>query len=444
MTRDVDERLDPELEQLGRRLGAISVGQGPEMPARITRYAAQVAGVRTVGTGDGDLVMHRVKRPALLPRPGRAAFALGAMALVVAVGAAGLVALRPNGTTSSATGSASQGVPAQWGGLDWSDITATAFPASGAYNATPTSVAYWHGAYYANPGATLWSSADGATWHQIVGAPEAETIVATDDLLVLEGQGCATALSYTTDGRAWKAADLPLDGATCELMVSIAAAPSSVVAVVTQSPTMTSQTITTAVYRSTDGVTWMVPEMPADMASADRTTVMAGRSGLLAEGFVRDMSTLQQTNSGWVSSGTTGVWYSRDGASWQSSTVPDDVAQLLRVQAQGASLGDWFDASGADAVGRGYHSLDDRTWTPDSEPAAFSRDTLKLSSDGTWILAQTPGLTFYVSAGDGTWRQLANHGDTTGMSDGGQSWVLPAGVLYVADGHVFFGTPIQG
>ena len=171
---------------------------------------------------------------------------------------------------------------------------------------------------------------------------------------------------------------------------------------------------------------------------------MAGRSGLLAEGFVRDMSTLQQTNSGWVSSGTTGVWYSRDGASWQSSTVPDDVAQLLRVQAQGASLGDWFDASGADAVGRGYHSLDDRTWTPDSEPAAFSRDTLKLSSDGTWILAQTPGLTFYVSAGDGTWRQLANHGDTTGMSDGGQSWVLPAGVLYVADGHVFFGTPIQG
>jgi hypothetical protein len=445
MNRNLEDlNVDPELE---RRLRTIASHE-PEMPARIARYAADVAAERAERTSRGDLVLERVRRPGLVPRPGRVAFALASVAVVLAVGTAGLIALRPNTAANpaanSTTSSPSPEAPAVWGGLQWRDFSATAFPASGAYNATPTSVAYWHGAYYANPAATLWSSTDGARWHQVDGAPDAETIVATDDLLVLQGSGCATALNYTTDGQTWKAAELPLGGATCDGMLSIAATPVAVAVVVWQSPEMVSQTITTVMYRSTDGVTWTVPEMPADMAGADAPTVMAGRSGFLADGCVRDMSTLQVGNGYTYSSCTTGVWYSSDGSSWQKSTVPDSIAQLIRVQVHGGSLGDWVDASGAETTGKGYHSVDDVTWIADSEPATFSRQTLKLSSDGTWILAQTPGPTFYVSQGDGTWRQLVKSGDAEGMPDGGQSWVMPGGVLYIAGGHVFVGTPIPG
>ena len=247
MTRDMDESLDPELEQLGRRLGSIATGQGPEMPARITRYAAQVAGERSVGIGDSDLVMQRVRRPSLLPRSGRAAFALATVAMVAAVGAASLVALRPNATTST-----NPGAPAQWGGLQWRDITATAFPAVLVSGVSSSSIVYWHGAYYANPAATLWSSPDGVTWHKVQDAPGAIEMAATNDLLVLDDGGCTTAINYTTDVQNWNTAVLPLQGALCSGIASLAATPSAVVAVMEQ--IRPDNPLTAAVaYRSTDG-----------------------------------------------------------------------------------------------------------------------------------------------------------------------------------------------
>jgi hypothetical protein len=201
-------------------------------------------------------------------------------------------------------------------------------------------------------------------------------------------------------------------------------------------------------YRSSDGATWTESEVPADMATALHVGVAEGRAGFVARGLVPDPSSIQLNNHGGASwSGDTGFWYSPDGASWQRAAVPDDIGPSSSLvtntgpgpQVQRGSLGDWLEARG-----HGYRSVDDLTWIPDSKPASISGESLKISSDGSRILAQATGPMFYVSLGDGTWRQLVNGGVIDAMPDGGQSWVLPAGVLYVAGGHVFFGTPIQG
>jgi hypothetical protein len=437
MTRDKDLDLnsDPELESRLRTIAGVE----PEMPARISRFAAGVAGGRTAGVDDADLMMHRVRRPGLLPRPGRAAFALTALTLVLAVGAAGLVALRPSGRTGAATesatgvatASASYQVPDQWGGLEWLDVTAHAFPASWVTGGGPTSVVYWHGSYYANPATILWSSPDGVRWHQVEGAPGANVIAATDDMLVLDGPGCMTALNYTTDGQTWKAADLPLSaGVQCSLIPSFAATSSAVIVVMLQD--LPGGQYAQVPYRSTDGVTWTIPEMPGGSAVVGMLGVTAGRAGFLTAGAVN----VKPDGQGY--SFDRGFWYSADGLSWQTATLPADAPGLSTIPLQTGSLGDWMEAAD-----RGYHSLDDLTWTTDSMPADFSLETIKLTSDGSRILAQTPGPKFYVSRGDGNWRQLTS-GHSTGIVDGGQSWILPDGVLYIADGHVFFGTPTQG
>jgi len=443
MTRDndLDLNFDPELE---RRLRAIASVE-PEMPARISRFAAGVAGQQTVGVGD-ELMMQRVRRPGLLARPGRTAFALTALTLVLAVSAVGLVALRPSGrtgaatesATSSVTGTASYQVPDQWGGLEWLDVTAYAFPASWVVSGdsgTPTYVVYWHGTYYANPATILWSSPDGVRWHQVAEAPGANVIVATDDMLVLDGPGCTTAINYTTDGQTWKAADLPLSaGVQCSSIDGLAATSSAVIAVMSQA--LPGGQFAQVPYRSTDCVTWTVPEMPG-RSDVGMLGVTAGRAGFLAAGAV-NVQPLTGAGGGQGYSFDRGFWYSPDGLSWQTTTLPADAPGLSTVPLQAGSLGDWMEAAD-----RGYHSLDDQTWTTDSPPADFSLQSTKLSSDRSRILAQTPGPRFYVSRGDGNWRLLTS-GHSTGIVDGGQSWILPNGVLYIADGHVFFGTPTQG
>jgi hypothetical protein len=433
MTRDFD--LDPELE---RRLRNLAGGYEPETPARIRRFADDVAAGRAVEASSGALVMERVRRPALIPRPGKTALALAAVAVVVAVSVAGLVALRPNAATSSAGPQA----PAQWSGLSWRDVTATAIPPSWVSGDTPMTVVYWHGTYYANPATLLWSSPDGATWHRVEGAPGAFAVAATDDLLFVVDGSC-TPLSYTTDGQTWRTAGLR--SGECPGVSSLAATPSAVVAVVPEKSAASPLTVSVP-YRSTDGATWTKSEVPADMAAAIQVGVVGGRAGFLAQGNVPEPSSIEENNNGGYSwSGDWGFWYSRDGSSWRQTSVPDNIGTTISFvanvnpwpQLQRGSLGDWLEAHG-----RGYHSIDDLTWTPDRESASLSGEPLRVTSDGSRILAQTTGPTFYVSPGDGTWRHLVNAG--AAVPDGGRSWVLPAGVLYVAGGHVFFGTPIQG
>jgi hypothetical protein len=438
MTRDLDLNFDPELE---RRLRDIARAHEPEMPVRIGRYAADIAAGRAVRAVGGDLVMQRVRRPALIPRPGKTALVLATAAVVVAVGMAGLFALRPSVPASSANPQA----PDQWSGLAWRDVTARALPAGYVSGDTLLSIVRWHGTYYLNPGALLWSSPDGAKWHRVEGAPGAFAIAATDDLLFLVDGSC-TPLSYTADGRTWQTADLPAAGAECPAVSSLAATPSAIVAVIPENSPASPLTVSVP-YRSSDGATWTESEVPADMATALHVGVAEGRAGFLARGLVPDPSSIQLDNHGGASwSGDTGFWYSPDGSSWQQTTVPADVGPIGSYTAnmnpgplvQRGSLGDWLEASG-----HGYHSLDDLTWLPDSMPAAMSGGSLKITSDGTRILAQPAGPTFFVSLGDGTWQQLGSSG-VDALPDGGRSWVMPAGVLYIADGRAFFGTPIQG
>jgi hypothetical protein len=436
MTRDLDLNFDPELE---RRLRDIARAHEPEMPVRIGRYAADIAAGRAVRAVGGDLVMQRVRRPALIPRPGKTALALATAAVVVAVSVAGLLALRPSVPASSANPQA----PDQWSGLAWRDVTARALPAGYVSGDTLLSIVRWHGTYYLNPGALLWSSPDGAEWHRVEGAPGAFAIAATDDLLFLVDGSC-TPLSYTADGRTWQTADLPAAGAECPAVSSLAATPAAVVAVMSEGGLASLGA--SVPYSSTDGKAWTRSAVPSDMSTVTSLGVSQGRSGFLARGIVPDPSSVDVTQGGFTWSGEPGFWYSPDGSSWQQTTVPADVGPIGSYTAnmnpgplvQRGSLGDWLEASG-----HGYHSLDDLTWLPDSMPAAMSGGSLKITSDGTRILAQPAGPTFFVSLGDGTWQQLGSSG-VDALPDGGRSWVMPAGVLYIADGRAFFGTPIQG
>jgi hypothetical protein len=314
-------------------------------------------------------------------------------------------------------------------------------------------VVVWNGGLLADMAGSLWSSTDGQSWHLVAGAPTLTQLLSTGTWLMGttsvdmtcpmngEAQTCSTAggVSYSTDGSSWSQASVPWTG---RAIVGSAAANSAAVVLVSKNPLQEVNDPASAVtpYASSDGATWVKATVPADMAAATMASVTSTRAGFVVSGLVADPGGDQEV-SGENASGQFTVkgfqryWFSADGLTWSSY---DPGRQGWYGTVYSGSRGDTTWAPG-------MHSSDGLHWTPDE--TNLSQDAagmIQESSDGTEILFQGEGPVFMVGLGDGRWQRLQNGGDIGSLPRGGQSWVVPGGVIYDGGGRVYFGKAVTG
>jgi hypothetical protein len=446
MNHDDELDHDPDLES---RLRRISQDPEPQVSGRVHRYVQSVASGAEDSYGPARSKLRPLAGPRLLRMRKLVAITGLAAALVLAIAGTLLITtLRSNGPAATPRSAG------MWSALEWHDITSTAFPASsqpGSEGIGSGAVVAWKGSLLANPQGNLWSSTDGQTWRQLGNVPSVINLLATKDWLLgigLTRTPCigsspgicqdAGAIWYSADGVAWKKAQVPFTG---DLVVGDAA--NNTGAVVLASPKDTSDpwSSPTTPYASSDGATWTKATVPADMAGAIMANVTSTRAGFVISGFVADPAGNVEwgvTNaSGQLSlKGFERYWFSADGLAWSTYDPGPAIGQAMRVY--GGSLGDAMSP-----VFDGVHSADGLHWTRD-ETNLSPVGMIQESSDGTEILVQGEGPVFTVGLGDGRWQRLQNVGNIGSLPRGGQSWVVPGGVIYDGGGRVYYGKALTG
>jgi hypothetical protein len=448
MNHDDELDRDPDLES---RLHRISQDPEPQVSGRVYRYVQSVVSGAEDIYGPARSKLRPLAGPRLLRMPKLVAVTGLAAALGLAIAGTLLVTtLRPKAPAATPR------YAGMWSALEWHDITSTAFPASsqpGSEGIGSGAVVAWKGGLLANPQGNLWSSIDGQTWRQLGNVPSVLNLLATKDWLlgigltptpcqenspgICENPG---AIWYSADGVAWKEAQVPFTG---DLLVGYAA--NNTGAVVLASPYTDNSDPTsspTTPYASSDGATWAKATVPADLAGATMTTVTSTRAGFVISGFVADPAGSVELGGANASGqftvkGFERDWFSADGLAW-STYDPGPAAGHAGFRVYGGSLGDAMSP-----VFDGVHSADGLHWTRD-ETNLSPVGMIQESSDGTEILVQGEGPVFTVGLGDGRWQRLQNVGDIGSLPRGGQSWVVPGGVIYDAGGRVYYGKALTG
>jgi hypothetical protein len=132
-------------------------------------------------------------------------------------------------------------------------------------------------------------------------------------------------------------------------------------------------------------------------------------------------------------------WFSSDGVRWAGYDpwVGNSVGGAL-IDVYKGEMGDVLPMFG-------LRSADGLTWSQDAaDPSSQTSGATQFSSDGDRVIAQSDGPVFTVSFGDGNWHRLANVGSIGSLPRGGQSWVVPNGVIYDAGGRIYFGRALTG
>lgn len=442
-----DDELDRDLD-LESRLHRISQNPEPQVSGRVSRYVQSVASGAEDSAEPARSKLRPLAGPRILRMPKLVAVTGLAAALVLAIAGTLLIAtLRPNAPAATPRYSD------LWSALEWHDITATAFPAlsqPGSEGIGFGAVVAWKGRLFAETREQLWSSTDGQTWHPVAGAPATVNLLATKDWLLGIGLQCPVAVSltcasadsvwYSADGVAWKSVQAPFSE---DLVVGSAA--NNTGAVVLASPYTDNSDpglIPATPYASTDGATWAKATVPADMAGAVMATVTSTRAGFVISGFVADPA----GNVEWGGANASGqfsikgferYWFSVDGLAWSTYDPGPAVGQGGFGSVYGGSLGD--------AMSYSLHSADGLHWTRDeTDLSPHMSGMVQFSSDGSEILIQGEGPIFWASLGDGRWQRLQNGGDVGSLPRGGQSWVVPGGVIYDGGGRVYYGKAVSG
>jgi hypothetical protein len=447
-----DDELDRDFD-LESRLHRISQDPEPQVSGRVSRY------VQGVVSGAED--SHRPARAKLRPLAGPRLSRMPRLVAVTGLAAALVLAIAGTLLITTHRPNAPAATPKYsdlWSALEWHDITATAFPAlsqPGSEGIGSGAVVAWKGSLFADTREALWSSTDGQTWHPVAGAPALTGLLSTGSWLMgttwvdmtcptsVEGQTCSMAggVSYSTDGSSWKQASVPWSG---RAIIGSAAANSAAVVLVSENPSqgLSDPTSVTTPYASHDGATWAKATLPADMAGATMATVTSTRAGFVVSGFVADPA----GNVEWGGANASGqfsikgferYWLSVDGLTWSTYDPGPAVSQGGFGSVYGGILGD--------AMSYSLHSADGLHWTRDEIDLSMQMSGMvQFSSDGSEILFQGEGPDFWASLGDGRWQRLQNGGDVGSLPRGGQSWVVPGGVIYDGGGRVYYGKAVSG
>jgi len=436
-------------QDLEARLRRISAGPELDPPASVYRHLNEVA------NGDGTRSIDGVQLSRVRLGRGRSrarfagALAAVAAALVIAVSAAGLLVVM-RGPQATATWTlrpdAGQG---EWTGLEWHDITALAGGLAGGLAWSPSGkggVVRWRGGFAAVGGDyNLWLSSDGLTWKRAAGAPRFPGIVAVGGDLLAVGQdsgGHGPWLWRTTDGLTWTRISVPFDVSYARGLTAGGPGVVAVTNYINEFPVGLS-----GIYFSTDARTWAQATLPSDLAAAFDVFVYPFVDGFVAVGLVSDPNgSMSESISG--PSGTITVrersqdWISRDGMTWTTydPVVPSTEVQGTEPQMNGMQVGRLGAGDGR------IHSNDGgATWRADADQrpdcSPYCGQTV---SDGTRIVSAVSPAKFYLSEGDGHWRQLEQGGDVGSLPADGQMMLLPNGVLWIAGNRVYFGQALSG
>ncbi len=396
------------------------------------------------------------------------ALAALAAALIIVVGGTLLTAWHQGGAASPSLR------PDQWTGLEWHDITSTS---NGLYASDPWqsggifgsgSVVIWSGGLAAvGMEGGVWTSQDGRTWSRDAGAPDISSLAAVGGELVgfASSNVCPAGSSsapvctpqssewVSSDGVKWQPVVTPFDN---DVVLQVVTASGSLVIGATTSPGMAVGGFlgpNSAIYVTSDGLSWHKAEIPGDMADSS-VTIGSMRKGFVASGFLPD----PQGTVVWYAGGSpiatvTGFdrqWESPNGLTW--TAVPGDASgQSIPSHIYSGALGDSSLGNGS-PTDDSLHSTDDVTWQPDDDQIMQSINGIQpsstgldISADGRHILVEDGwNPTFFVTEGDGHWQELAQGGDIGSLPGGGPALVLPNGVLYQGGGRLFFGAAVSG
>ena len=360
--------------------------------------------------------------------------------LVVAGCAPSSVSNRPSPSVAPPTHSGN----GQWTGLQWRDVTATArdffshrAPPVQYLQYDPAGIVVWRGgmAMIGGVDRSVWISPDGLTWTKSPGAPAYAGLVGWNGTLAAGGfVNDEPGLWTSSDAVTWRKAPIRFDVSGCEQVgecLGLAAGPQGIIGVTTEGRISLMDPGTP--YLSTDGVTWTSRPLPED---ANQVAVNAFMNGFIAAGSVP----LAGASPG---SFAPRAWRSPDGVHW---TVYHAVRPGGTTNDQwpywGLS-GPWTIEEGPlGAEDQWMHSIDGVTWEEDTE---FIEGGAQMVSDGARIIgAQTWLSRFFLSEGDGHWRELEQGGDIAQLPAGGHAYLLPTGLLWVAGERVFFGQALSG
>jgi hypothetical protein len=452
---------DPDLE---RRLRRIAEDPEPPMPGRLYWFVARVPGDAAAGASEAG-----VGRDSVRPMPrrrwprkrSRVIAVVGVAAVVVAVIAAGT--LRHDvGPVSTPRGPLPSAPSLQWTGLNWHDVTSKA---DGLFAGGPAAVSFggvvsWSGGLVALASDGVWTSKDGQSWKHVAGSPTLSMLGEVGGKLIglgfvpstacpigaLPAGGCSQfGGAWTSDDAVtWRSVSVPFDGS---VIASLATHPNG--AIVVTYPAMAPPNSMAffqgpaTIYATVDGASWSRATVPDDLAnSIGGLSVSTFGKGYLVSGLVADPGGSDQTTDSLGIMTTVSVrhWSSPDGLTW-SLFEPHPADQPLWGQIYAGRLG-------YVAGFLGSHSSDGITWIsdpPDSSWFPNGGGQFQILGDGQRILVSLGwNPTFEVGFGDGHWQTLDQGGDIGTLPGGGQAYLLPDGVLYTANGRVFFGRALFG
>ena len=225
-----------------------------------------------------------------------------AAALIIVVGGTLLTAWHQGGAASPSLR------PDQWTGLEWHDITSTS---DGLYGSDPWqsggifgsgSVVIWSGGLAAvGMEGGVWTSQDGRTWSGDAGAPHISSLAAVGGELVgfASSNVCPAGSSsapvctpqssewVSRDGVKWQPVVTQFDN---DVVLQVVTASGSLVIGATTSPgTAVGGFLgpNSAIYVTSDGLSWHKAEIPGDMADSS-VTIGSMRKGFVASGFLPD------------------------------------------------------------------------------------------------------------------------------------------------------------
>jgi hypothetical protein len=266
--------------------------------------------------------------------------------------------------------------------------------------------------------AAVWSSTDAMSWRRQNDLPApagsiiSAAVVGQDgSVLAVGGSGPTAAAWRSTDGVTWTLNQLPTPrtdtGAgpgAAERLSAVAAIPGGYVAGgYVESATATR---TASLWRSPDGVTWTRAIVPIPGGSSEVTGIAAlGSSDLVAVGIAGDERR-----------GTAAVWQSKDaGATWSAIASPSfGAGRMLAVAAGGggvAAVGELQQQNGAAA----WFSVDGSTWAVSSGPG--------LDNGGLQMVMMAVGRSASGFAAAG-WRSDAGNGSAVAWSSSdGRQWI---------------------
>lgn len=373
----------------------------------------------------------------------RAFSVLGAVALIAVVA----LAVSATGFLGHGGQDAPDSVPphstgtGQWTGLQWRDVTGSAGdffrhrspPVQGGDLA---GIVFWRDgvAMVGGGDRTVWTSHDGLTWTKSPGAPRYAGLVSWNGMLVAGGIGGDQAVSglwTSSDAIVWHQAPIHFDTRGCQQRGACSGLATGALGILAVATEGRLSVIDPGVpYLSTDGVHWSASPVPEE---ASEVTVCHLYDGFLAYGFVPESADHPFDLIG-------RSWQSSDGLQWSlyEPTVPSPVEGLRPWDAV-HPCGDQYGPLGGD--NGALRSSDGETWALDTETPAGA----ELVSDGGRIVAVQIWLSrFYLSEGDGHWRELEQGGGIGQLPAGGRAYLLPNGLLWATEGRVFFGQALSG